>query len=111
MSKLNSEQKSILKDMKAHFKMLPNATLQSFINMGLTIAVCRKFEGAKMLCVAVSRISDDEPKFRRKVGEWEVLKNIANGEYLQFPVPSGTEQEFIFQFVDWQNGMFDLAFV
>ena len=84
-SKLCAEQKEILKGMKADF----TGEIFSFPEVGLTIAIEHK--GLNTSRVAMSVMSPDEKKFRRKVGEYYALsKFMYNGEFMTVPrvVPS-----------------------
>ena len=84
-SKLSAEQKEIFKGMKADF----TGEIFSFPEAGLTIAIEHK--GLNTSRVAMSVMSPDETKFRRKVGKYHALSKLMyNGEFMTVPrvVPS-----------------------
>ncbi len=73
-SKLTADQKLDRKDMLAR---MPDVQLFSFPESGVTVAASK--EGTTVQ-FAVSLMSEDEQKFRRKVGEYHALSRIWNGQ-------------------------------
>lgn len=86
MTKLTKQQKHYLKEMKA---TMPNVSLHSFPGMGVTVGIQRT--GDRMGRFAVSIASTDETKFRRKVGEFNVLERFDYGNTQ--PVAIGPDVE------------------
>ena len=58
----------------------PNATFYS--NGTVTLCVIPEFNNSKMVRVSVSIMSDDENKFRAKVGKYFAASRMLVGEYI-----------------------------
>ncbi len=86
-SKLTASQKSIRKNMKVWLKE-QGGSLHSFPSYGVTMVYVPAFEGARGAFMSVSMASNDEQKFRRKVGEYHALIKWEGGEVV--PVPNVT---------------------
>ena len=71
-SKLTQDQKTFLKESKKEDKTL------KFVNNGKTTFAYHR--NNKLVIFATSIMSDDEMKFRRKVGEFYALSRLASGE-------------------------------
>ena len=84
-SKLDCEQKEILREMKSEFSD-KHGQIFSFHENGVTIAIMQAFAGANTIKVATSVASPDEKKFRRKVGEYHALANMLyNDKFIVLP--------------------------
>ena len=105
MSKLSKIEKTDLQNMRLHFAATGGKIVRNDIS-GATIAYCRPFSGAKCLQISISKMADDEPKFRKSVGDYEALCNmVEKGEFIQIPVDKNNEEYFMEQFLE----LFDCA--
>lgn len=91
-TKLAPYQKQYLKNFKKNQVV---GYFLSFPEYGVTFFVCtdKEYNGnsPKMLNLSVAYCSSDELKFRQKVGEYYVLTNFENGDYIKIPDDSDFE--------------------
>ena len=78
-SKLTPEQKAVRKELIA---LLPNGSSFSVNSKGVTV-LC--VPNGKTVEIATSILSDDEQKFRRKVGEYFALIRWNDGATIKLP--------------------------
>jgi len=83
-TKLTADSKQYLKEFKKN-----NSDIRFFNNGIVTIAYTPEFTGSKMARVAISIMSDNEKKFRAKVGEYNALTNLESGIYITVPCNFG----------------------
>lgn len=50
-----------------------------------TVAKVPEFEGSKMACFSVAVCSNEEQRFRRKVGEYHALRKMNNYKFITLP--------------------------
>ena len=82
-SKLNKDEKIILREMKLDFDSR-EGEIFSYPETGVTIAIEHK--GVHTSRVSMSVMSPDEKKFRRKVGEYHALNNLMyNDRFMTVP--------------------------
>ena len=85
-TKLTKEQKTMRKFFLEALQE-QNGEIFSFPENNCTIVVIPEFTNSNMLRVSVSYSSDNEQKFRRKVGEYYALeKMFGNSEYIKLPI-------------------------
>lgn len=85
-TKINSNQKTWRKEM---LKLLQekNGEIFSFPACNCTIVVVPEFTNSNMVRVSISYSSDNELKFRPKVGQYYALQKMFNeGDYIKLPI-------------------------
>ena len=87
-SKLTLEQKRDRKEMRADFDTMGDGFINQYPEFGVTI-VGRMLQNTMQ--VAVSIMSPDETKFRRKVGEYHALVNFYNAETIPVSIDTNLE--------------------
>lgn len=92
MTKLTPEQKIARKELKAFFNA-DGWELHSFPEFNATVAIRRT--GSCMGEFTVAIASKDEPKFKRKVGEYFALRRLDEGVILPFTMST--------EFADWEH--------
>ncbi len=84
-SKLNDVQKTERKQLMQQF-LETDSTIDQNPETGVTMVTVRDFPNSKMVRISFSFMSDDEQKFRRKVGEYHALHRMFwSGEYIYIP--------------------------
>lgn len=81
-TKLTKAQKQALKKFK---KNNPNVEFFSFPVSYSTVAIQEEFPGSKMWKVSVSYASQNERKFRVKVGEYHAMERMKYSEFVKVP--------------------------
>ena len=79
-TKLTADSKQTLKEFKKN-----NPDIRFFNNGVVTVCVVPEFNNSKMVQVSVSIMSEDEIKFRAKVGEYIAMSRMEQMENITVP--------------------------
>lgn len=90
MTKMTKQDKQDRKELKHAF---PNVELFGFADLGITVGIERTGETMGRFAVAIA--ADDEPRFRRKVGELVVLQRFEFEQTLPVRLFGGMPLEHI----------------
>lgn len=93
-TKLTKDQKISLKDFQELLQDL-KGEIFTFSEYNCTIVVVPEFNNSKMVRVSVSTMSDNEKKFRNKVGQFYALEKMFgySDEYIKIPVKNNSYYE------------------
>lgn len=101
-TKLSREQSEWLKEEKLDFQ---NIDGEFFNFYNYTIAIKPAFFGSKMAKVSLAIMSENEEKFKHRVGEFSALVKMKTGEFIQVSCDVEDFADFAENFADflWES--------